>query len=653
MGSPAIFNGAFTKLLTSRGIVNSNGSLNEFDGDYNYIANGSFDQSITVPSGPTLFNTTMSGGLPTGSISAGASSLALSQDTSTPLLGSGSLQVTAASAWAAGQGFYFPTFTVQRAHLGQILTASFSYRAVSNGSSANWSGLLGSQTLIVYIYDVSNSVWIQPTGYLGMNQGIGSGIISVQFQASSSSGQQYRLVVLASQASSSSITMDFDNFVLGPQQYAVGPTIGAWTQYTPTATGLGTLSSTEMFYRQVGDFIQIAGNLTTGTVNGSTVAISLPIGVTSADTTKIPSARICGSFMRSGTNVSQGYVCLISPSSLSFNMGIQAAGSQFVGTVGTGFNNNELISMFLEFPVQGWSSNSQTSNSTDSRVVAGQTTGASASVSGSYSDVTWATVVSDTHGAFNGASSVTTYTIPVSGYYDFSGQIYASAASISAGNNFTIGLLNSTSSTTLLERTYVYEGTNTTSQAIAFCFEEVFLSAGTAIKIQVKANTTTPAITTSATQNFWAIGRRSGPAQIVAASTVATRYTGSSTSISGSLATVVWNTKDYDMTSSMASGIFTVPISGKYQINCNIQTTGTFTLNNILDMQLQLNGSVVSEQQVYAAAATTALNANISDIVNCAAGDQIRIQLSSGATGPAITNSSKSWISIMRLGYFN
>lgn len=132
---------------------------------------------------------------------------------------------------------------------------------------------------------------------------------------------------------------------------------------------------------------------------------------------------------------------------------------------------------------------------------------------------------------------------------------------------------------------------------------------------------------------------------------VAAKYTGSATSISGSLATIVWATSVYDTNTAMSSGVFTVPAGagGKYQVNVNVQVTGTIALNSVVDMVLKQNNSTVSEFQTYAGGAMTAQNAQLSDTLNCSAGDTVLVQLSSGATLPVITNSSKTWISIVKV----
>lgn len=134
---------------------------------------------------------------------------------------------------------------------------------------------------------------------------------------------------------------------------------------------------------------------------------------------------------------------------------------------------------------------------------------------------------------------------------------------------------------------------------------------------------------------------------------VSARYTGSATGISGTLATVVWTTKDYDTKNAMSAGVFTVPAGcdGKYQINANVQITGAIALNSSVVMQIQQNGSSKSEFQTFAGGAQTAQNGQISDILNCAAGDTIRVQLSSTATLPTISSTAtRVFFSICRIG---
>lgn len=53
-----------------------------------------------------------------------------------------------------------------------------------------------------------------------------------------------------------------------------------WTDYTPSTTGLGTISNVFVQYRQVGDSLEIRGRLQAGTLVDVEVQIGLPAGYT-------------------------------------------------------------------------------------------------------------------------------------------------------------------------------------------------------------------------------------------------------------------------------------------------------------------------------------------------------------------------------------
>lgn len=132
-----------------------------------------------------------------------------------------------------------------------------------------------------------------------------------------------------------------------------------------------------------------------------------------------------------------------------------------------------------------------------------------------------------------------------------------------------------------------------------------------------------------------------------AAAITATRYHASATSISGSLATVVWTTSDYDLTSSMSSGVWTSPCTCRIQINTKLALSGTFILNSTSDLQIQKNGTVFAEDLEYAGGAMTNMTLGSSDQINVNIGDTIRVQVSSSGTVPAIVSSnSRNYIDI-------
>lgn len=132
---------------------------------------------------------------------------------------------------------------------------------------------------------------------------------------------------------------------------------------------------------------------------------------------------------------------------------------------------------------------------------------------------------------------------------------------------------------------------------------------------------------------------------------IGARYFASATTISGSLATISWSTQDYDSNSAMSAGTYTIPRAGRYQINSMLLISGTVALNNTAVIEIQKNGTVVSRETTFFPAAITDGKIRISDIINCALSDTIRIQVSTAVTGPAIVSSNvDNFFSIARLG---
>lgn len=142
----------------------------------------------------------------------------------------------------------------------------------------------------------------------------------------------------------------------------------------------------------------------------------------------------------------------------------------------------------------------------------------------------------------------------------------------------------------------------------------------------------------------WSVNNGSNPP------TPSMRAYASSTTISGTLATINYTTTDYDNASAYSGGTYTIPQAGVYQVNAALLITGTIALNNTFIMEIQKNGSVVSRSSLYAAGAITNFSNEISDIIKCAANDTLRIQISSSAIVPSIVASNfDNYLSISKL----
>jgi hypothetical protein len=135
-----------------------------------------------------------------------------------------------------------------------------------------------------------------------------------------------------------------------------------WISYTPTYTGFGTVSVSNVFYRRVGDSIQIQGKFTPGTTTATEARISLPSGLTS-DSAKIPAIRLVGKFTKAAA-VSAGnggqWEMYVESGVTYMTMGL--FNPNFNGLTKQNANaivgSGEVVSLFAEFPISGWTSTS-------------------------------------------------------------------------------------------------------------------------------------------------------------------------------------------------------------------------------------------------------------------------------------------------------
>jgi hypothetical protein len=623
------------------------------------VINASGSQSGTHTSYPLV---------PINNTSVALSGLTFSRSTSSPIHDSGDFSlVQTNSTVVAGQALAYP-ITLDSADQGQVISISFDYNASSTFVAS--SGQTGSDSdLEVCLWDATNSVLIPISPKVLTANGTNNWTFKGVCQTNSNS-TSYVLIIYTPtmNANSTGWNFIFSNVYCGRQPILYGPPIQNWGSYsltigavtTPPTPGSGATKTAVS--RRIGDSIEIhfeysqsnAGN------GGSGIYLfPIPSGL-SIDTTKIPvntngvsSTVGVSSGNYGGGSPRSGVVVAYNSTNLAMAL-VGSSGNTFLvssSAYDLGSNSNVQYSFTAIVPIVGWSSSTLMSNDANTNVIAARMTGATATVTSSYSDVTWTTIVNDTSGAMGS----TTYTIPVSGYYNICGSLYISAASITAGQIFSVSLFNISTSTTLLESTYVYQGTNTTSNSLPFNFKDVLFSSGNTFKIQIKATTTTPAITSSATENYLSIEKVTGPSAISATESVNGRYFSSTTTISSSLATVVYATKGWDTHGAYnnSTGIWTCPVSGKYEFNAAIDTAGTYVLNNILDLQVQQSGSSsqISESKIFAPGAATNLTASVPDLFYCQSGDTIKVQVSSQATGPTIvSNNNTNYISWTRVG---
>lgn len=651
MSSPIIFGGNNIASNLQNALRMANGKLITDNGPYNLIPYAQLESGLST--GWSLGTATLTSNFPSGAptFGSGASgNLSLSASSSNPILGAYSLLYQSSAATTAGNFVASDQFSIPFEMQGKVLSFKIAYNCSGNPANANFSGT-SSNSYGVAFWDATNSTWIQPAGVFNLVQNSGVGIATGTLQPPTTC-LAGRLVIYNANATAGAMSMLFDDFYLGLQTTSQGPAMSDWTSYTPTLTSSGggaiTLNATGKqdptgWWRRDGDSIEIITNWRNGTggvPSGSagTVQLSVPSGIT-LDTSK----RTAGTDLGYTVGTASGYKL--------------SSGSGYDREPTVAYSNGNLVVYFpasaasltvadllasssaqyhVKFPVTGWSSNTVQSADTDTRVVAAKyTTTVSASTSPT-APIQWSTKEIDTHGAVT-TGAAWKFTAPVAGNYRVS-----CVAAPTTGQDVLLIFKNGSSSGTMLTRFGGAGGSEVPGIAL------IALNAGDYIDIRTQTNTLT--VFATSLYNI-CIERLSGPAVVQATDTVAARYFASSTSISGSDATVVWTTKDYDLTNSMSSGSYTVPVSGKYQITSQVQVTATYSLNQNAQIGIFKNGVQTTGGIAYAGGANTSLAPEVSDIINCIAGDVITIKVNCSGTGPAIAASNtRNYVAIARVG---
>lgn len=582
----------------------------------NYVQNN-FENGTTI--GWSLFNTTLTSGLPTGTISAGASSLTLSTTTTNPLSELTSLQLTSAGAVTAGQGFISDVFIINRQDQAKVLFSNFMYEVVL-ASNANFSGLLGSQTIAAYIYDVTNSVWIQPAGFLGLNQSSGpakSAPITFQTNASGA-GNQYQLAIVFLQATTGAVLINFDNFNCGPEFQSGG--IGSISMMaTSNTTSVGSATTPFVFQTVIKDragaynattgrftvpvsgdyFCSINGSITTGSINVQPYVNGGPYNSGTLVTLNATAAQT-GSVLVEALNA--GDIIDMRPSASST------------------LNSACSLSIFCL-------SSSDVSSNADTRVIDFTGTQSSQSVTANVTDIAF-TTTKDSAAAWNG----TQYVVGISGEYVVTTSFANSAAGL-------IEFVRNGS-------TYGFGGSNTAGAIGSGCILISGCKAGDTLSVRTSA-------TGTITSGNLGVFRLSGPAVINASESVNARYfsTGGQTIGAGVETAIFYATKSKDTHNAynISTGIYTAPISGTYLVTAQANSNST----NVSGITVVLTKNSTDVGQGPYALVTTGSTAVLpGDTVYLNAGDTVTIKLFNNNAGSIVltTSNTLNFFNIVRVG---
>lgn len=591
-------------------------------------------------------------------LTGGSPTTVIAVSSSSPLRGTYSYTWVKSAANRQGEGVSFD-FTIDAADKGKMINVSFDY-LISSGTYVD-------NDMGIWIYDVTNATLIQPAPYNILNTGVAATWSGV-FQAASNS-TSYRVGFYVQSTSASAYTLQWDNFSVGPQIKSIGPAMTDWVAYTPTFTGFGTVASSAFYSRRVGDKLEVRGRLVAGTTTATEARISLGYNGANNNVTigsNVNTTEVVGPGYYD-INASIGIAVLAEPSVAYLTFGIQDgthSGLTKVNAnvlVGTGSG----MSFFASVPIVGWSSNLVMSSDADTRVVAARyTSSASQSIpDNTVTPIDFATKEYDTHGMFtagvsynSGAGTWSTnpkITIPVPGKYQFRVYILTNGEAWTAGNIHSVRLYKNGSLDKYLSYDPLQASLTTNVQdAVAVTASAV---AGDVFDIRYVHNRGGAVVFQNSGTFVWVeVERLSGPAQIAASESVNARYYASATSISASLATIVWSTKDFDSHDAMSSGVYTVPVSGVYQVNVGLTFNFTQITNNDDQIEVQKNGTAVFSRIDFATTGNAgAKGYAFGGLVRALAGDTIRVQALSNQTTPTIRSSNLwNYMTISKVGNY-
>ena len=611
------------------------------------------------------------GGTPSGNFGVTTSA-------SAPIEGARSLHLVKAASNMQGYGFS-TDMAIDLTLQGKMCQIRFDYRIVSGtfaGSGVNTTD----SDLIVYFYDVTNSALIEPSCIVmdGTNTGLTftyKGNIQIPTNCAS-----LRFIVHCATTSASAYTLDFDNFSLSEQIAIQGAPVSDWKTYTPVLSWVSGVTSSEGWWRRVGDSMECKTKIvTSGAVTAAILTIGLPLGYT-IDTTKLPSAGINGCVFLDGEI---GYARRVSPgadgvssviyaSTTTVNPVVLSAGSTNVGfnfvtdTAPWTWANTDSLVITFKVPILGWGTSTSISgvDAADGRLVAFKAYRSAAYTTldpnSSYKQIPFDAVSLDTHSAFN--TTTFRYVCPVAGKYVFNASVDIAATNVIAdmyqmllyknGSSVEISGTDDQATGKRFQRVGAFSPQN----SIAGDYYEIFFFGN--------SNNGTNKLTlgNSSTLTYFGGYRLPSTTSISSGETVDARYNAGAAgqSIANSGNTIVdFATKEYDTHGAVTTGAswkFTAPISGKYLVNSQISyQSATYADGNVQYNQLYKGGavnSILAENEI-AGTPTIVFAHGGSSTIRLLAGEYIQILLYNNRTAGATSltaDGDYNYVEITRTG---
>ena len=560
-----------------------------------------------------------------------------------PLNGTNSFLISKSANDARGEGVSYD-FNLPLEFRGKALTVSVPYIVNSGtfvaGTSSTDSDVIG------YFYDITNSKLVEPSSFKFLSN---STTVSDKLQATvqfDSNCTSARFILYVASTSASAYVLKLDDISVGPANYQYGTPVTDWQSFTPTGTWSTNTTYTGK-YRRLGDSAEIQVQISLGGApNAASLGVNLPSGLT-IDTTKLAGTGNAtsivlgqGGSLRSGVSNQSLHVSYSSPTSVGILID-NATGSYVVDAsvtqaVPSVWGNLDFIYLTFRAPILGWSSSTQQSDQTDTRVVSFTGTNASQAVTANVTPLSFS-VSKDTHSAW----STNQYTISVPGDY----VVTLSSIVTVAGTAITVYL----NGADLAMYTAGAQGSGATTAGASTVSN---LKTGDVLTFRSTQTNTLSAVRVG-------ISRISGPSAIAATETVACRYTNSSgqSIATGAVQTITGWTKTYDTHGvfTAATGVFLAQISGKYCVAISaMYDNASFSSGSIPLIDMYLNGSLYSRIAFRPISHSLAQYVELggSDDISGVAGDSVTFRTSHGEATSRIIIASGAYnrVSITRTG---
>lgn len=536
---------------------------------------------------------------------------------------------------------------LELADLSSIMTISFDYTVLSGTFNFN-GGVAGDESdIMIWLYDVTNSVLIAP-----LVQGLdGSGRFVSSFQVDAVS-DSYNLIWHIATTNTSAWSFKFDNVSVSPAAVLVTDSTTDWVDegaMTIDSTGTnptkGTVVRDQLFSRRVGDSLELRYDYEQsagGTAGSGTYLFKLPSGL-AIDSTKVTfdSTDQCQGIVGSATGCATtnlaGVVKMYDTTSLALVVGNDALAPDFIDA---GLAPLSLATSTYSFtatvPIAGWGSGRETAVAVDSnRPVVLRVSDDSAQVIDNNSDDTiiWNTTDIDSHGAYS--SGTGEWTCPVNGDYRISATAHLGAEAWTFGQLFNLKLLKN--GTEEVRIAYEIAHASNSFQMICRGTTILKLSAGDVLKIDAFQNSgSAGSLVGNVIFNYWDIEKIDTGSPLAALTEkVQAIYTGTgaNTALADSAVEILdYDVKEIDTHNAVTTGaswVFTAPKTSVYLICAGqLLNPTTSSIGDTLYLSVHRNVTTIARfaSDTSSATASRSYNAQGSVVVRMDAGDTLNVR---------------------------